>query len=55
MIPPFCPLAKKGGKNNLMKFFAFIALAAAALSFGACAKDKAATTTTTHASTGYSK
>jgi hypothetical protein len=40
-----------------MKYFAIMALAAMALSFGACAKhaDTASTTTTHTAATGYSK
>ena len=38
-----------------MKYLAIIALAAMALSLGACASKPAATSTTTHASTGYSK
>jgi uncharacterized membrane protein YtjA (UPF0391 family) len=39
-----------------MRTFALIALAAVAIGFGGCAKDEpASTTTTTTASTGYSK
>ncbi len=39
-----------------MKYLAIIALAAVALSFGACAsKEPTSTTTSTTASTGYSK
>ena len=51
-------LAQKGGKPQNMKYLALIALAAAALSVGACAnKDQGASHSTTHssASTGYSK
>jgi hypothetical protein len=53
-------LATKGGKHtNTMKTIALLALAAVALSFGACAKDEPAYTTTTStgtaASTGYAK
>jgi len=35
-----CQLAKKGGNTNNMKYLTIIALAAAALCLGACAKDE---------------
>jgi len=55
-IPAPCPLAQKGGKTNKMKYLAIIALAAVALSLGACAsKEPTSASTTTSASTGYSK
>jgi hypothetical protein len=47
---------KEGGDTLSMRTFALIALAAVAIGFGGCAKDEpASTTTTTTASTGYSK
>lgn len=53
------PVRQSGTDRNPtkhMKYFALFALAAIALSLGACAKHEQASTTTTHAaSTGYSK
>lgn len=53
------PIGKKRKENtNTMKIIALIAFAGIALSFGACAKQETpayTTTTTTAASTGYSK
>jgi len=55
-IPATCPLAKKGGETKKMKYLAIIALAAMALSLGACASKESTTAqTSTTASTGYSK
>ncbi len=51
-------LAQKGGNTNNMKYLALLALAAMALSLGACARDEdtSRTTSTTYSSsTGYSK
>lgn len=53
-----CLLAKRKENTNTMKIIALIAFAGIALSFGACAKQETpayTTTTTTAASTGYSK
>ena len=54
-IAASCPLAQKGGEIKKMKYLAIIALAAMALSLGACASKTASTTSSTTASTGYSK
>ena len=56
---PRQPTGSERGEKDHMKYLAIIALAAAALSFGACAKKDtgySGSTTTSHsASTGYSK
>jgi hypothetical protein len=50
---------ERGETTNTMKIIAMLALAAVALSLGACAKDEepayTTTTSSTSASTGYSK
>ena len=47
---------EEGGEVLTMRILALVALAAAAIGLGACAKDEPATTTTSSATTtGYSK
>jgi hypothetical protein len=54
-IPALRPLARKEGKTLHMKYIAIIALAAFALSLGACASKSSMSTTSSTASTGYKK
>jgi len=55
--PPYAHWQRKEGKLLIMKYIAMIALAAMALSLGACASKSTTTTATTSttASHGYSK
>jgi hypothetical protein len=53
--PPYAHWQRKEGKPPTMKYIAIIALAAFALSLGACASKSSTSSTTSTASTGYKK
>jgi hypothetical protein len=55
LTPSADAACKEGGEVFNMRILALVALAAMALGLGACAKHEAATSTTSTASTGYSK